>query len=195
MLNIENKLWNVSGERKRQCKKVNLGCGNQKWPNFINVDVDQTLNPDITCDIRFNKLPIVEKTITEAWMCHTIEHIQKIHWPAILFEVSRILQIGGIFYVTYPEFLKCVELWQANYLGKKDYYEACIYGRQASVHDFHVTICHTPDMIYMFKQYGFGEFVKSQELEPQYSALKMVKLSDTFTKEDMLRKEIFDKER
>lgn len=192
MITTESKLWNVSGQ-KRQCNKVNLGCGNNKWANFINVDVDANLEPDVVCNICFQKLPIVDGTISELWCCHTIEHIPKKYWPSVLFEVNRVLKTGGMFYLTFPEFLKCVELWQANYRGNKDYYEACIYGRQASQWDAHVSICHTPDMKYMLTQYGFSDFTCSQELEPQYSAIKCIKSGNTITKEDVLRAAVFNK--
>lgn len=171
--------------------KINLGCGNNKWKGFINIDCDYLLRPDVVCDLRYEKLAYEENSVSEVWMCHTIEHIEKKYWPSVLFEVNRVLKIGGTFYLTYPEFLKCVEFWKDNKYGKKDYFEACIYGRQASPSDFHVSLCHTPDMIYMFKNYGFGDFVHSEENEPQYSALSMVKKSRTYTKEDMLKETVF----
>ena len=174
-----------------KCNMINLGCGNEKWKGFINIDCDPNLKPDLALDIRHEKFPYEKETIEEVWMCHTIEHIEKRWWPSILFEVNRVLKIGGTFYLTYPEFLKCVKLWEENYQGNKEYFEACIYGRQMSQSDYHVSICHTPDMIEMFTEYGFHSFVTSEENEPQYSALSMAKKHETYTKEDMLRESIF----
>lgn len=105
--------------------------------------------------------------------------------------MNRVVKIGGTVVFTYPEFLKCVEYWQANYHGNKEYYEACIYGRQLNIYDHHVAICHTPDMKHILKQYGFSNFVHVPETEQQYSALRMVKLSETCTKEDILRESVF----
>ena len=189
-MTTETKFWNGS-DGHLKCNKVNLGCGVSKWPNFINVDVDRNLNPDVICDIRFHKLPIEAGTITEVWCCHTLEHIQKNYWPSIFFEVNRVLVNGGLFYLTYPEFTKCYEFWLSNHLGKRDYWEACIYGRQASFADFHVSICHTPTLKLVLKDFGFGEIQSCTELEPQYTALKGIKMNNTITPEDKLRESIF----
>ena len=31
--------------------KLNLGCGNRKIHNFINVDARKEVNPDVVCDV------------------------------------------------------------------------------------------------------------------------------------------------
>ena len=32
--------------------KLNYGCGNMKLEGFINIDIEPSVKPDITCDIR-----------------------------------------------------------------------------------------------------------------------------------------------
>ena len=52
--------------------KINLGCGNEKWKGFINIDCDPNMKPDLVLDIRHEKFPYEKETIEEIWMCHTI---------------------------------------------------------------------------------------------------------------------------
>ena len=92
----------------------------------------------------------------EVVLYHTIEHIPKIYWNGIFGEVYRVLVPQGKFYLSFPEFSKCVENYLSNYKGEKEFWEHTIYGRQLSPSDFHVAICERDVIKRTLVQCGFA---------------------------------------
>jgi len=119
--------------------KLNIGCGINKLEGFINIDCDPEMKPDLVHKLP-TKLPYENESCELIVMYHTIEHISKKEHGAILMEFWRLLSPEGLLIITFPEFTKCVENWKTNYRGKKEFWEATIYGRQASNSDYHVSI-------------------------------------------------------
>lgn len=187
----ENRSWSALEKLAHRHRKLNIGCGNNHWKGFVNVDIDPEMKPDLVLDIAHEKLPFQDNAFEEIWMMHTLEHIKKSDWPNVFFEVNRGLGIGGRFYLAYPEFKTCAQYWKENKWGKREYWEACIYGRQSSPYDVHVSICDTDTLKHDLYLYGFGDFISTSENEPQYSILQCVKKQDTRTKEDLLNDRVF----
>jgi len=142
--------------------KLNFGCGNTKYPGYVNVDIDKALEPDFICDIR-QKLPWEDKSIEEVICIHTIEHIQKIFHLPFFDEVHRILKEDGLFVLAYPEFSKCLQNWLDNKVGMRDIWEATIYGRQLSPTDTHLSAMHTPEVTDKLLSAGFKDIQVSCE--------------------------------
>lgn len=134
--------------------KLNLGCGQGKIDGFINVDADGSLGPDACFDIR-RPFPYEKDSCSLVVMYHTIEHIRKCYWPIIFLEISRVLIKDGEFYITFPEFLKCVEAWKENKKGKREFWEHTIFGRGVNVLDNHVAIADSDQMRQILIQCGF----------------------------------------
>ncbi len=169
-------------------KKLNLGCGSNKIKGFINVDKEPTCKPDLLCDFVKDKLPYKDHTIDEVVMFHTIEHISKRQHAHILNEIWRVLKPGGFITFSYPEFEACVENWRVNHLGRKEFWEATIYGRQFYSSDFHVCIMHTPDFISFLEFQGFTSIrVVPEPDEPWNSILWCAKGEKPPTYEDLMR--------
>ncbi len=171
--------------------KINLGCGDQKWEDFINVDKDEAMKPDLVMDIALTKYPWVDASVDEIWLCHTIEHISKQYWDHIFGEINRVLKVDGKFYLSYPEFTACYTNWFNNYQGRKEFWEATIFGRQNTPDDFHVVICHTPDMIIYLEERGFNIGKWAKDGENHNAVLELVKKRDIKTREDVINDEIF----
>jgi hypothetical protein len=143
--------------------KLNLGCGSNKIPEFVNIDSQPGCNPDLVLDFINEDLPYADNTIQEVVMFHTIEHIRKPIW--------RVLEKDGILILSYPEFTKCYENWFTNKRGRRDFWEATIYGRQAYPSDFHVCIINTPDLINTLSQSGFNSFDWCPESNEDYNTI------------------------
>lgn|ERR1035437_3675140 len=144
-------------------KKLNLGCGANKIKGFINIDIEPSVKPDLICNFITQKLPYRKNSIGEVLLYHTIEHINKCYHISVLAEIFRVLKPGGLFYISYPEFLKCVKNWRTNYRGRKAFWEATIFGRGLYLADFHVCIMNTPDFVKLLEDCGFIEIQSKPE--------------------------------
>lgn len=70
----------------------NLGCGNKKWENWINVDLHSDIS-DLKCDLR--KLDVESDTADAVAAIHVLEHFYQWEALALLSEWKRILKPGG----------------------------------------------------------------------------------------------------
>jgi predicted SAM-dependent methyltransferase len=56
--------------------KLNLGCGYKHEEGWINVDSDETCNPDLCFDLTKPNWPVETSTITEVMAKHVLEHLE-----------------------------------------------------------------------------------------------------------------------
>jgi predicted SAM-dependent methyltransferase len=169
-------------------KKLNLGCGSNKLPGYINIDVEPSCNPDIVFDFVNKKLPYGDDSIDEIVFFHCIEHINKNLHQRLLTDLWRVLKFGGELYISYPEFTKCYENWKSNHRGQKKFWEATIFGRQAYPSDFHVCIMHTPDFEKLLTNVGFKNILSTPEAaELHNTVINCQKKSKPTGYEDVLR--------
>lgn len=134
--------------------KLNLGCGASRLPDFVNIDIDASVEPDQVFDFT-GKFPYDDNSVDEVVCYHTLEHIPKWKHEFIFDEVFRVLIPDGVFRIAFPEFLICAENWKNNYKGKREFWEATIFGRQSSPHDFHVCIMSRRDLALQLIGHGF----------------------------------------
>lgn len=179
--------------RKKLELKLNLGCGANKIPGFVNIDIEPSVKPDLVCNFITNRLPYKDSTADEVVLFHTIEHITKPNHPRILNEVWRVLKPTGTFYISYPEFERCVKNWRTNYRGRRDFWEKTIYGRQAYPSDFHVALMHTPDFKLLLTDLGFIDIVSSPELTERFNTILSCKKGQRPLKYEGLLKEYMER--
>ncbi len=83
-------------------KRLDIGCGNNKIPNAIYVDIDPKTNPDILHDLNKFPYPIDDNSFDEIFAKHIIEHLND---PiGFMKELTRILKPGGRVFVETPHF-------------------------------------------------------------------------------------------
>ena len=152
--------------------KLNLGCGSNKIKGYINIDVDKALRPDLALDFAVSQLPYKDKTMTEIVMFHTIEHIQKRRHAFIFSECARVLKTGGKFYLSYPNFWKCAQLWHDNKQGAREFWEKTIFGRQDFPSDFHVCAMAEDELTESLLAVGFDKIRHAAEDHPnEYNSI------------------------
>jgi SAM-dependent methyltransferase len=179
-------------ESKTGTRKLNLGCGDNKIEGYINVDINKTFKPDLILDFCSRPLPYEDNSVDEIVIFHTIEHIPKQKHEFLIHNINKVLKQGGRFIVSYPEFLKCVKNYESNYLGKRDFWEATIYGRQSSPFDFHVCIMDTDRFARVLADFGFGSIEAGpEELEPYNTLLRCEKVFSVTSKDELFKKEVF----
>jgi predicted SAM-dependent methyltransferase len=114
--------------------RLNIGCGGRPLIDYLNVDMDdlgalrrryphQTFSDDIRLvnyDI-FN-LPLPDNSVAEVRADGLLEHLPFIEEPRFLYEVKRILQPGGKFIFSVPDFEQVCKNWLAAKDDWKDFY-------------------------------------------------------------------------
>lgn len=172
--------------------KLNVGCGNNKLEEYINIDLNKDNKPDVVLDIK-QGIPLPDKSVTEIVFFHTIEHIQEIYHLSILMEFWRILKPGGLLFISYPEFKKCAQRYIDNYQGAKLFWKHTIYGLQRSEGDFHVSLMDTELFIDTLREAGFTDIEHQPEKnEPFNTIIKAVGGDLPNSYEDVLKNFVFN---
>jgi predicted SAM-dependent methyltransferase len=99
-------------------KKVQLGCGNNRFPGWTNVDLEP--GADIIMDLSKGNLPFASGEIDFIYSEHFIEHITREQGIALFVECARTLKAGGTMRLSTPDLLTICSDYQG---GKLDRWE------------------------------------------------------------------------
>jgi len=86
---------------KEKAKKLNLGCGYNIRPGWINLDIKKLPGVDVICDIEQGKLPFCNETFDEVLADGILEHVEYI---PVVKELHRVLKTGGCVTIIVPHF-------------------------------------------------------------------------------------------
>ncbi len=180
--------------------KYNFGCGTNKLEGWVNVDADESVKPDLVVDLTKPPFMNVESnSASQIIFLHTIEHIEKRFHFNILIEFHRILHETGAIYIAYPEFERCANNYLTNFQGKRDFWEATIFGRGLTVYDRHVSAMRSIEVQEMMIECGFKNIKITPEPKEPYNTLisanKGVRLptyEEYITKESLGKDPILD---
>ncbi len=81
--------------------KLNIGCGSDIKPGWINLDIRQLPGVDLVCDAR--KLPMDDGSVDEIEAAAVLEHFWWSETEAVLREWARALKPGGFLTVSVPD--------------------------------------------------------------------------------------------
>lgn len=79
--------------------KLNLGCGDQTYKGYINVDKVKVKNSDLVCDLE-KPLPFADNSVVETRAEHILEHIT--NFTQLMEEIHRISKPNARLYVLAP---------------------------------------------------------------------------------------------
>jgi len=101
---------------------VNVGCGDQPLPGFVNLDLDR--DADLKLDVR-RGLPFADGTVDGIHSEHFVEHLTQGELTAFLRECRRALRPGGVVRIATPDLAEIVRCyldpdWHER-CGLKDY--------------------------------------------------------------------------
>lgn len=80
---------------------LNLGCGFDKKPGWINVDAFAICEPDVVHDLNQFPYPWDDESVDGIQMIHVLEHLDD--WWYAFVECARILKPGGTFEIRVPD--------------------------------------------------------------------------------------------
>lgn len=169
---------------------LNLCCGRNKLKDYINVDLNKDVEPDMCFDVRA-EFPLPDESQDEILFFHSIEHIQRLYHRRVYKEIHRVLKPGGMLYMSFPEFRIVAQYWIENYKGSKEFWEQTIFGRQENIHDFHVVPMETEDVREKLIEAGFDKIEVAQEKPEQFNTIvKATRGLPQLTYEDVLQADI-----
>lgn len=174
--------------------KLNIGCGETKFEGFINIDLEDSTEPDLIHDIRKSPFPYDNETVEEIRCLHNIEHTEYKYWPVIFAEFHRVLIPNGLLLMSYPEFSRAAHYFITNYRGQKEFWRHVLYGRQLYPGDYHVTPVESKDLANILRVTGFVDIKYAPEHEfdgSQNTILSAHKGKRFRTQEDLILEEVF----
>lgn len=84
-------------------KRLNIGCGMDIKPGWVNLDLHQRPGVDVVWNIADTPLPFADEEFDfiKAW--HVLEHVYHDQYIAAMLELHRILKKGGVLSIRVPE--------------------------------------------------------------------------------------------
>ena len=89
-------------KRHNQGIKLDLGCGENKQPGFIGMDLRKLKNVDIVHNVEKFPFPFPDESCSIVLASHLIEHIKPWLMLKLMDEVWRIMKTGGQFWLALP---------------------------------------------------------------------------------------------
>lgn len=83
-------------------KILDIGCGGNKIPNAVYIDIDPDVHPDIVHDLNIYPFPLETGSFDKIYAKHIIEHLNDP--TAFVKEITRLLKPGGIAFIATPHF-------------------------------------------------------------------------------------------
>jgi len=89
--------------------KLDLGCGKNKAPGAIGVDVAPVEGVDVLADFNWG-LPFADSSVDEVHCSHVLEHVDD--FLGLMEEIWRVLRPGGRAYVRFPHASSSFHTWK-----------------------------------------------------------------------------------
>lgn len=139
--------------------RIQLGCGRDCWPGYVNVDVD----PGTPADVHAHFLPYLESlgdgAADEIAMIHSLSYLRLAEARRLFAQAHRVLQPAGVFIVELPDLAKCARnLLKAR--GDLDEYLRPIMG----IYAFDVDMIRN-DTSYVPYAFGWSAWHLTRELQ------------------------------
>lgn len=83
--------------------KLNIGCGRDYRPGWINIDLSQEVKTDMTADVRFGLPDVKSDSVDEIYISGVLEQIgPNEQFLMAMNECNRVLKRGGLMTVIVP---------------------------------------------------------------------------------------------
>ena len=142
----------------RKQLNLNVGCGNTRWENCINIDMSVCSMTDPDIQASAIRLPFKKESFDKVFLFQMIEHIERRYMEVLLHGIWRILKEDGKVIITCPDGLEVMQRFIDNKFGKRwDTYQKMLYGRQLYKGDYHQNIIESQDLTDKLFNCGFKD--------------------------------------
>jgi len=114
---------------------LNLGCGGKTIRNWINVDAQALPGVDKVHDMH-EPLPYPDQYATRVWASHVLEHFNPRVASGVLSDWMRVLKVGGIIELAFPDLAAILERYHEGNLQYVDLISA-LYGLGTDTYNTH----------------------------------------------------------
>lgn len=118
--------------------RINIGCGYDKKPGYLNIDSDAACSPDyLVVDNDLSPLP--QRYFEEVWAKDVLEHIPHAAMMGALVDWNWLLRPGGELFVQTSDIFGIIDLMRKNETFEFQYnWRVCLFGNQVHPGDFHL---------------------------------------------------------
>jgi len=156
--------------------KLNLGCGLDIRPGWVNIDLHRFHNPDIVCDVT-DLASISDQYAAFALAQDILEHLHRVRCMTALQEWNRVLKVGGRLEIRVPSVEGVIDLLRQPERRSYEHQMVLIqalYGTQSYNGDFHLN--------------GFTEVTLRSQLESAGFEVEAITVKDEWLFEVVARK-------
>jgi SAM-dependent methyltransferase len=143
--------------------KLNLCCGDDVRPDYINIDIRKTRHNVLVVDLEKDLLSFIPNdSVVEVIARDCIEHVSWRRVEDLLKDIYRVLKCGGKLYVQVPDLeaiAKKVIMNPDFKYGELEGWKAIsywVYGAQDYQYNFHKAGFTIPTLRKLLEQLGFG---------------------------------------
>jgi Methyltransferase domain len=152
VINRRWQLWSLD----RSKKFLNVGCGGNREPGFLNLDYQWQPGVDLCWDIR-KGIPLPGGSLRGIYSEHTLEHVSQADCLAVLQEFRRMLVPGGAVRLVVPDLELYVRHYVASRAENPDSIEGARELNDVCFSHGHCVIYDAPSLILLLKTAGFVE--------------------------------------
>lgn len=136
--------------------KINLGCGLDKRPGYINVDIRKEVDPDLVWDMERTPYPFPDESAEEILMKDSLEHVSWRKVEDVIRECHRILKRGGVLRIQVPDLVAIAK--KVILLGSYDWDQISywVYGGQDYPENTHKSGFTISTLKRLLERHGFA---------------------------------------
>ncbi len=138
-------------------RKVNVGCGWDKRPGYLNIDLHDFHEPDLVADIRHLRM-LATGAYDEVVAQDVLEHLPRADAVPALAEWARLLGEGGRLVLRVPNLVGLLSLLATRRsFAEQEELVQCAYGTQAYDGDFHLNGFTEVTLRHLLHDAGFDQ--------------------------------------
>ena len=145
--------------------RLNLGCGSNLLPGFINVDlhIDHPSNGIAFRKADIRHLPFESESADYVLCDNVLEHLPMADVPLVLFEIRRVMKVGARAVIMVPDFTYIAKQFVENAAGRFNamVYRWCAqtaYGTQLHEGEYHRTPFCAEYFNFELQAVGFSKY-------------------------------------